>query len=103
VSSDDPDLQKCKPVNVDGDADGGIPKGPRKPAQKKATVKPKPEAVIEISSDSEQVKNEKPRKKKSGEESSRKNAPTLTSTLTARSKVNFFMYNDAKSSPGYKD
>lgn len=83
-----PDVQKCKPVNVDGAvvAADGIPKATRKPALKKATVKPtKPEAVIEISSDSEeQIKkdNNKPRKK------SDRNATTLTSTLTARSKVN---------------
>lgn len=81
-----PGVQKCKPVNVNGAvvvADG-IPKATRKPAQKKATVKPKPGAVIEISSDSEEEikKDNKPRKK------SDKNEATLTSILTARSKVN---------------
>ncbi|CAK9188543.1 unnamed protein product [Ilex paraguariensis] len=61
----------------------------RKPAQKKVTVKPKPENVIEITSDSEEeVKKDKGvNKKKSGEGSSRKKAPTLTSVLTARSKA----------------
>lgn len=82
-----PGVQKCKPVNVNGAvvvADGGIPKATRKPAQKKATVKPKPEAVIEISSDSKEEikKDNKPGKK------SDKNGATLTSILTARSKVN---------------
>lgn len=81
--------KKCKPVNVDGAVGAdGIPKATRRPAQKKATVKPKPEAVIEISSGSEeQINKDKPRKKSEGDGLSKKNAPTLTSTLTARSKA----------------
>ncbi|CAK9152679.1 unnamed protein product [Ilex paraguariensis] len=61
----------------------------RKPAQKKVTVKPKPENVNVISSDTEKEnKNENTQnKKRSGEGSSRKKAPTLTSVLTARSKA----------------
>ena len=60
-------------------------------AQKKVTIKPKPEQVIEISPDSEEVKQEKPVSKKKGREgSSKKNVKTMTSILTARSKVNFF-------------
>ncbi|KAL3534711.1 hypothetical protein ACH5RR_003172 [Cinchona calisaya] len=86
--------KKCMPVNVEGAAaivaDGVLPQGgnkAKKPAaQKKAVAKPKPEAVIEISSDSEEVKKGK-NKKKSGEEASKKRPPTLTSTLTARSKA----------------
>lgn len=77
-----PGVQKCKPVNVNGAV--VVAKATRKPAQKKATVKPKPEAVIEISSDSKEEikKDNKPGKK------SDKNGATLTSILTARSKVN---------------
>ncbi|GLT27993.1 hypothetical protein SLA2020_029540 [Shorea laevis] len=68
-----------------------------KVAQKKVTVKPpKVPEVIEISSDTEEgVKDNKPEKekkekvnkKKEGEGSSKKKAPTLTSVLTARSKA----------------
>ncbi|OVA18786.1 Cyclin [Macleaya cordata] len=56
-----------------------------KVAQKKATVKPKPETVIESSPDKEEkeVKKEKPKSQKS----SRKKVQTLTSVLSARSKV----------------
>ncbi|KAF7819149.1 stomatal closure-related actin-binding protein 3-like [Senna tora] len=58
-------------------------RGARKPAQKKVTIKPKPEEVIEISSD-EEVKKAK---KKEGDGNSRKKSHTLTSVLTARSKA----------------
>ncbi|OVA18788.1 Cyclin [Macleaya cordata] len=53
-----------------------------KPAQKKVTVKPEPEMIIEISPDTEEVKKEKPKIQKS----SRKKVQTLTSVLSARSK-----------------
>lgn len=80
-------------VNGDGPivANGALPvkaaPAARKPAQKKAAiVKPMPE-VIEISPDTvEQVKENK-QKKKAANDSSMKKAATLTSTLTARSKV----------------
>ncbi|GFP85009.1 g2/mitotic-specific cyclin-1 [Phtheirospermum japonicum] len=68
--------------------DGALPEKravARKPvARKKAAIKPKPEEIIEISPDTVEkiAKNEKP-----GEKSSKKKAPTLTSVLTARSKV----------------
>lgn len=80
-------------VNVEGAAvaaDAVLPQAgkAKKPAQKKAVAKPKPEAVIDLSSDSEE-KQEK-NKKKTGEEALRKKAQTLTSTLTARSKVAVF-------------
>ncbi|KAA8517913.1 hypothetical protein F0562_015399 [Nyssa sinensis] len=60
-----------------------------KAAQKKVTVKPKPETVIEISPDTEEeVKKEKPANwKKASEGPSRKKTQTLTSILTARSKA----------------
>ncbi|KAI7991141.1 hypothetical protein LOK49_LG12G02432 [Camellia lanceoleosa] len=61
-----------------------------KAAQRKVTVKPKPEPVTEISPEDEEVKKEeKPViKKKAGQEgSSRKKSQTLTSVLTARSKA----------------
>lgn len=57
----------------------------KKPVQKKAAVKPKPD-VIEISPDTEEQVKENKQKKKAGDDSSVKKA-TLTSTLTARSKV----------------
>ncbi|PIN19653.1 Cyclin B [Handroanthus impetiginosus] len=62
-----------------------------KPTRKKAVAnKPKPEEIIEISPDSNEVaeKDSKPlNDEKVGEKSSKKKAPTLTSTLTARSKA----------------
>ncbi|KAL3533492.1 hypothetical protein ACH5RR_007013 [Cinchona calisaya] len=84
--------KKCMAVNVEGAAvvsDAVLPqpgKAKKPAAQKKAVAKPKPEAVIEVSSDSSEVKKEN-NKKKTGEGASRKTAPTLTSTLTARSKA----------------
>ncbi|XP_019165975.1 PREDICTED: G2/mitotic-specific cyclin S13-7-like isoform X2 [Ipomoea nil] len=75
-------------VNVGGVAANQAAKVPRKqPAQKKVTVKPKPEAVIVISPDTEEeveVKEKKSRRKAAAEDSSRK---TYTATLTARSKI----------------
>lgn len=62
--------------------------------QKKLTVKlkPKPEAVIEISSDTEEAKKVEKQlnKKKANEGSSKKKGQTFSSTLTARSKVNIY-------------
>ncbi|KAK4392538.1 G2/mitotic-specific cyclin-2 [Sesamum angolense] len=54
-----------------------------KPAKKKAAIKPKPEKIIEISPDSNEVAAQKEKKTLK----SKKKAPTLTSTLTARSKA----------------
>ena len=59
-------------------------------AEKKATVKPNPETVIELSPDTEEVKQEKPRSmKKTGQGSSRKKEQTMTSILDSTSKVIF--------------
>lgn len=52
----------------------------RPPQKKAASSKPKPEEIIEISPDSNEICKEIVSKKK---------APTLTSTLTARSKVTY--------------
>lgn len=98
-------MQKAVRDNVDGaqlraNVDGALlvtngaaaGKGPEaeKAAQKKVAVKTKPEAVIELSSDTEEVKKEKPiNTKKTGEGSSRKKVQTMTSILTSRSKVIF--------------
>lgn len=71
----------------------------RKPIQKNvASSKPKPEEIIEISPDSNEVaeKEKLINKEKAGEKSSKKKAPTLTSTLTARSKVNILSLGDFK-------
>ncbi|XP_020549724.1 G2/mitotic-specific cyclin-1-like isoform X2 [Sesamum indicum] len=54
-----------------------------KPAKKKAAIKPKPEEIIEISPDSNEVAAQKENKTRN----SKNKAPTLTSTLTARSKA----------------
>lgn len=94
---DGPDLQKCMPVNVEGGAiaaDGLLPHDgkEKKPAQRKPVAKPKPEVVIEISSGSAEVKAEK-NKKRNGVGSLGKKTPTLTSTLSARSKVSLYSFN----------
>lgn len=82
------------PVHVDGVKRAAeVPKAVV--AQKKVNVvKPKAKEVIEISPDTEEeidlkAKQEKPvnKKKEGAEGTSRKKAPTLTSVLTARSKV----------------
>lgn len=90
-------MQKAVRANVDGALlvtnGAAAGKGPEaeKAAQKKVAVKTKPEAVIELSSDTEEVKKEKPiNTKKTGEGSSRKKVvQTMTSILTSRSKVIF--------------
>ncbi|XP_059668292.1 G2/mitotic-specific cyclin S13-7-like [Cornus florida] len=80
-------------VNVEGGivVNGAVAVAKRAAPQKKVTVKPKPEAVIEISPDTvEEVKKQKPenRKKASdGSSRSRKITHSLTSVLTARSKA----------------
>ncbi|KAL3357747.1 hypothetical protein AABB24_018115 [Solanum stoloniferum] len=64
-----------------------VPVG-RKPAQKKPTVKPKPEEIIEISPDTrEKLMEKKMLRKKQAAEDITKKKSTLTSTLTARSKA----------------
>ncbi|KAL0404780.1 UNVERIFIED_CONTAM: G2/mitotic-specific cyclin-2 [Sesamum radiatum] len=93
-----------KAANANGAivVDGALPEkraAVRKPAQKKAaTTKPKPEEIIEISPDTTEVAEEKdkPLKEKAGEKSLKKKAPTLTSTLTARSKAASGMSNKPK-------
>ncbi|XAR48301.1 hypothetical protein NMG60_11031067 [Bertholletia excelsa] len=89
--------KKLAPVNVDKAAAVKVPKAPQ--PQRKVTVKPKAEPVIEISPDTaeEDLKKEKPEnKKKSGQGSSRKNVQTLTSVLTARSKAACGLANKPK-------
>ncbi|KAL2472084.1 G2/mitotic-specific cyclin S13-6 [Abeliophyllum distichum] len=83
-------------VNAKGHiaVDGAMPNAVvKKPAQKKATMKlkPKSEEVIDISFDAEEVKKEKHvvNKEKTEQQSLKNKAPTLISTLTARSKVDF--------------
>lgn len=95
-------------VNVDGAPlllDGvaaGKRAGAPKPHQKKVNVKPKPEEVIDISSDTQvediaKAKQENPvNKKKDGEGASRKKAAAFTSVLTARSKAACGMTNKPK-------
>ncbi|KAG8367803.1 hypothetical protein BUALT_Bualt16G0110700 [Buddleja alternifolia] len=56
----------------------------RKPADKKVVIKPRPEEIIVISPDSNEVAE---KEKNSVEKSLKKKAPTLTSTLTARSQA----------------
>ncbi|KAJ6912521.1 hypothetical protein NC651_015063 [Populus alba x Populus x berolinensis] len=81
-------VEKVPAAGVDGVDAVGRKVAVKKPAQKKVTVKPKPEEVVVISPDSEEVvKQEKPVKKKKEGEGSKKNKPTLTSVLTARSKA----------------
>ncbi|GER52553.1 cyclin, partial [Striga asiatica] len=60
-----------------------------KPTRKKAaTTKPKPEEIIEISPDTvERVAAEANKEENPAKKSSKKKAPTLTSTLSARSKA----------------
>ncbi|KAK4412809.1 G2/mitotic-specific cyclin-1 [Sesamum alatum] len=92
-----------KAANANGAivVDGALPEkraAVRKPAQKKAaTTKPKPEEIIEISPDTtEAAEKEKPVKEKAEEKSSKKKAPTLTSTLSARSKAASGLSNKPK-------
>ncbi|KAL0339800.1 UNVERIFIED_CONTAM: G2/mitotic-specific cyclin-2 [Sesamum radiatum] len=92
-----------KAANANGAivVDGALPEkraAVRKPTQKKAaTTKPKPEEIIEISPDTTEVaEKDKPLKEKAGEKSLKKKAPTLTSTLTARSKAASGLSNKPK-------
>lgn len=60
--------------------------------QKKVAVKPKPEDIIVISPDTEEVDSYKHlNRKKATEGCSKKKGQTFTSTLTARSKVHIFI------------
>ncbi|KAI3993963.1 hypothetical protein MKX01_002976 [Papaver californicum] len=78
-------------VIADGDA---VPKRKvSKPVQKKVVVKSKPEEVIEISPDTEEVKKEKPQK------ASRRKVQTLTAVLSARSKVACGLADNPKKDP----
>ena len=79
------------PIITAGEGAGKAPPAAKAAAQKKVTInKPKPEQVIVISPDTEEVKQEKPVNKKKGREgSSKKKVITMTSELTATSKVNF--------------
>ncbi|KAI4348577.1 hypothetical protein L6164_009286 [Bauhinia variegata] len=80
-----PNVVGAPPVQDGAAAVAKRPVAP-KAAEKKVTVKPKPEEVIEISSDKE-VKPEKCVNKKKEEGNSKKKSHTLTSVLTARSKA----------------
>ncbi|EXB54225.1 G2/mitotic-specific cyclin S13-6 [Morus notabilis] len=90
--------QACVNVNGSLAVPEAVPAGQKrdeavpKPVHKRANlVKPKPQQeLIEVSSDSDddaKKKNEIRVKKKDGEGASRKKAPTLSSVLTARSKM----------------
>ena len=86
-------VQKQVCVNVNGASavlDEVVPvkraEAPKPVAKKLVIVRSKPKEVIEISPDTEEVENAKPEKKKEGA-SKKKAAPTLSSVLTARSKV----------------
>ncbi|CAA0839596.1 Cyclin-B1-4 [Striga hermonthica] len=63
-------------------------------ARKKARVKPKPEEISEISPDTE--RETEPNKENPTGKSSKKKAPTLTSTLSARSKASCGLSNKLK-------
>ncbi|XP_059295858.1 G2/mitotic-specific cyclin S13-7-like isoform X1 [Lycium ferocissimum] len=79
--------KKSMAVNVKG---ANVTKVPavKKPAQKKATVKPNPEDIIVISPDThERLMDKKMQRKKKAAEDPAKKKSTLTSTLTARSKA----------------
>ncbi|OIT38355.1 PREDICTED: G2/mitotic-specific cyclin S13-7-like [Nicotiana attenuata] len=77
--------QKPVAVKVKGANVAKVP-AVRKPAQKKATVKPNPEDIIEISPDTQEKLKEKMQRKKADKDLLKQKA-TLTSTLTARSKA----------------
>ncbi|KAK4432045.1 G2/mitotic-specific cyclin-2 [Sesamum alatum] len=87
---------KKNPLAVIG-GDGAQPdkraEAGRKPAKKKAAIKSKPEEIIVISPDSNEVAAKKEKKKTLN---SKKKAPTLTSTLTARSKAACGLRNEPK-------
>ncbi|CAN4118379.1 unnamed protein product [Withania somnifera] len=83
--------KKSVAVNVNGEnVTNGAQKVPagRKPAQKRATVKPRPEEITEISPDTyEKLMEKKMQRKKQAAEDISKKKSTLTSTLAARSKA----------------
>ncbi|XP_020518487.1 cyclin-B1-1-like [Amborella trichopoda] len=75
------------------------------PAKPKVTVKPKPENIIEVSSDTEQKKTQE---KTANRRASRKKVHTLTQVLTARSKVDLvllfhYVHGDCQAACGLKD
>ncbi|CAJ1916091.1 unnamed protein product [Sphenostylis stenocarpa] len=75
--------QAC--ANVAGPAPVAVAKRVPKPAQKRVTVKPKPEEVIDI--EDSPVKEVQQDKKKEGNAKSKKKSQAYTSVLTARSKA----------------
>ncbi|XP_061372357.1 G2/mitotic-specific cyclin S13-7-like [Gastrolobium bilobum] len=80
-------------------ADGVVAMAKRvapKPAQKKVTAKPKPEEVIEISSEKKVQKDKSVTKKKEGDPNSKKKSQAFTSVLTARSKAACGLTNKPK-------
>lgn len=82
-------VQKQIAVVVDGPVARKEAGAVRKVAvQKKVTLNPKPEVIIEISSEKEEEKSES-RKQSRGSSSKKKKVYSLTSILTARSKVYF--------------
>ncbi|PHT55999.1 Cell division cycle protein 48 -like protein [Capsicum baccatum] len=87
-----PLLQKSVAVNIKGANVAKKVPAEKKPAQKKATIKPRPEEIIVISPETrEKLMEEKMQRKKQGAEDISKKKSTLTSTFTARSKVNDFV------------
>ncbi|XP_028789702.1 G2/mitotic-specific cyclin S13-7 [Neltuma alba] len=90
AAADNNKKQACAKVDAPLPVVDGVVAAKRvapKPAQKKVTVKPKPEEVIDISSEEEVEKEKSPNKKKEGDANSKKKSRTLTSVLTARSKA----------------
>jgi len=88
------ELQKQVCANVGGPAPIAVAKRVPKPAQKKVTVKPKPQEVIVIeeSADKEIQKD----KKKEEDCKSKKDSQAFSSVLTARSKVDIDDRNKIK-------
>lgn len=91
-------IKKAAPPGVAGKAVAV----PKPPAKKAVTVRPKQVEVIEISPDSEEVKEEKQEKlvpqheKSASHKKKKKKVPTMTAVLTARSKAACGLSNKPK-------
>ena len=92
-------VDKVPGAVLDGAAEDKRAAAAKANKSKKVTVKPKPKEVIVVSPDTAEIlepkvdEQEKPVDgKKEGEGSSRKKVQTLTSVLTARSKVISFFF-----------
>ncbi|KAM3362270.1 hypothetical protein P3S68_017124 [Capsicum galapagoense] len=80
-------MTKSVAVNIKGANVAKKVPAEKKPAQKKATIKPRPEEIIVIIPNTrEKLMEEKMQRKKQAAEDISKKKSTLTSTLTARSK-----------------